>query len=42
MILDEVDAGTRTVLERFGFDRETFEALRKKVASGELPQRGAA
>ena len=36
MILDEVDAGTRTVLERFGFDPETFETLREKVASGEL------
>jgi UTP--glucose-1-phosphate uridylyltransferase len=36
MILDEVDAGTRAVLERFGFDPETFETLRLKVASGEL------
>jgi UTP--glucose-1-phosphate uridylyltransferase len=36
MILDKVDAGTRTVLERFGFDPETFETLRAKVASGEL------
>ncbi len=36
MILDEVDAGTRAVLERFGFDAETFETLRARVASGEL------
>lgn len=36
MILDEVDAGTRAVLERFGFDSERFETLRSKVASGEL------
>jgi UTP--glucose-1-phosphate uridylyltransferase len=36
MILDEVDARTRTVLKRFGFDPEAFETLRTKVASGEL------
>ena len=36
MILDEVDAGTRTVLDRFGFDPEAFELLRGRVASGEL------
>ena len=34
MILDEVDAGTRAVLERFGFDPGTFERLRARVASG--------
>jgi UTP--glucose-1-phosphate uridylyltransferase len=36
MILDEVDAGTRESLERFGFDAELFEGLRARVASGEL------
>ena len=36
MILDEVDARTRVVLARFGFDAETFERLRHAVASGEL------
>jgi len=36
MTLDEVDAGTRTVLDRFGFDPEMFELLRGRVASGEL------
>ena len=36
MIVDEVDAGTRAVLERFAFDPEAFEALRARVASGEL------
>ena len=32
----EVDAGTRGVLERFGFDEPLFEALRARVAVGEL------
>lgn len=36
MILDEVDETTRETLERFGFDAARFEALRSKVASGEL------
>jgi UTP--glucose-1-phosphate uridylyltransferase len=36
VILDEVDAGTRAVLERYGFDPVRFETLRVKVASGEL------
>ena len=36
MILQEVDAGTRAVLERYGFDPVRFEELRAKVASGEL------
>jgi len=36
MIIDEVDAGTRAVLERFGFDAGAFEALRAGVASGAL------
>ncbi|HEU4429960.1 MAG TPA: UTP--glucose-1-phosphate uridylyltransferase, partial [Myxococcota bacterium] len=36
MILDEVDAGTRETLERFGFDPVQFEDLRARVASGEL------
>src|SRR6476619_3665972 len=36
MTLDEVAAGTRTVLDRFGFDPEMFELLRGRVASGEL------
>ena len=36
MILEEVDARTRAVLERFGFDAGTFEELRAGVASGAL------
>ena len=36
MILDELDAETRGLLERFGFDAEVFETLRARVASGEL------
>ena len=36
MTLDEVDAGARAILERFGFDDERFDALRARVASGEL------
>jgi UTP--glucose-1-phosphate uridylyltransferase len=36
VILDEVDAPTRSLLERFGFDPVAFEALRARVASGEL------
>ena len=31
-----VDAETRETLERFGFDEDLFEALRAKVAAGEL------
>ena len=34
MIVDEVDARTRAVLERYGFDPRTFEELRARVASG--------
>ena len=36
MILEDVDPETRRVLDRFGFDAETFEALRARVSSGEL------
>jgi len=36
VILAEVDRDTRATLERFAFDAETFEALRERVASGEL------
>ncbi len=36
MILDDVDSGTRTVLERFGFEPDEFEVLRARVASGDL------
>ena len=36
MILDDVDPETRRVLDRFGFDAETFEALRARVSAGEL------
>jgi len=36
MILDEVDRETRETLDRFGFDAETFEVLRTRVAAGEL------
>jgi UTP--glucose-1-phosphate uridylyltransferase len=32
----EVDAATRAVLDRFGFDEQLFDALRARVASGEL------
>jgi UTP--glucose-1-phosphate uridylyltransferase len=35
-ILDEIDAATRTTLERYGFDPERFEQLRALVRSGEL------
>jgi UTP--glucose-1-phosphate uridylyltransferase len=38
MILDEIDAATRETLGRYGFDAELFEALRARVASGELSQ----
>ena len=38
MILDEVDADTRGLLDRYGFDPVGFEALRARVASGELSQ----
>ncbi len=31
-----VDAETRAVLDRYGFDEQQFESLRAKVASGEL------
>jgi UTP--glucose-1-phosphate uridylyltransferase len=31
-----IDADTKRILERFGFDCEEFEALRARVASGEL------
>lgn len=34
--LDEVDGVTRGTLERYGFDVERFEALRDRVARGEL------
>ncbi|MEO5634202.1 UTP--glucose-1-phosphate uridylyltransferase [Gaiella sp.] len=36
MILDEVDAGTRAVLERHSFDAETFERLRASLVAGAL------
>jgi UTP--glucose-1-phosphate uridylyltransferase len=36
MILDEVDPAARELLERFGFDDARFEAIRARVASGEL------
>jgi len=36
MILDDLDPETRATLERFAFDAETFEALRARVAAGEL------
>ena len=38
MILDGLDAETRGLLDRYGFDPEQFEALRERVASGELSQ----
>lgn len=36
MILDEVDPATRSVLERYAFDAETFERLRAALISGAL------
>lgn len=36
MILAEVDAGTRALLERYGFDERRFEAVRSRVAAGQL------
>jgi UTP--glucose-1-phosphate uridylyltransferase len=36
VIVDEVDRETKLLLERYGFDAETFESLRTRVASGEL------
>jgi len=36
MILDEVDAGTRVVLERHSFDAETFDGLRASLVAGLL------
>lgn len=36
MILDGVDRDTRATLEKLDFDAETFEALRSRVAGGEL------
>ncbi len=35
-VLDQVDRATRAVLERYGFDPDRFEELRRKVADGEL------
>ena len=40
MILEVLDAETRAVLERYGFDDATFERLRAAVASGELTAAG--
>ena len=36
MSLGELDPDTRATLARFGFEAETFEALRARVAAGEL------
>jgi UTP--glucose-1-phosphate uridylyltransferase len=36
VILEDVDADARAVLERYGFDASRFEALRARVAAGEL------
>jgi UTP--glucose-1-phosphate uridylyltransferase len=38
MMLDELDAGTQALLDRYGFDATAFEELRGRVASGELSQ----
>jgi UTP--glucose-1-phosphate uridylyltransferase len=35
-VIGGVDAETRAILERFGFDEALFETLRARVASGEL------
>lgn len=37
-MIEGIDRETAAVLERFGFDEELFEALRARVASGELSQ----
>jgi UTP--glucose-1-phosphate uridylyltransferase len=37
--LDEVDDASRAVLERFGFDQERFEGLRRQLADGSLSAR---
>jgi UTP--glucose-1-phosphate uridylyltransferase len=36
MIVDALDQATQALLDRYGFDRELFETLRGRVASGEL------
>ena len=36
MILDEVDPGTRSVLERFSFDAEAFDRLRAALVAGTI------
>ena len=36
MSLDGLDRETQATLDRFAFDAETFEALRRRVATGEL------
>ena len=38
MILDELDAETRALLDRYGFDAVVFDELCARVASGELSQ----
>lgn len=35
-VLDEIDAGSRALLERYGFDEARFEAQRRGLATGEL------
>jgi UTP--glucose-1-phosphate uridylyltransferase len=40
MTLAAVDPETRAVLDRYGFDEETFESLRSAVASGALTPAG--
>ena len=35
-MIEGVDAATQDVLERFGFEPDTFESLRRRVAAGEL------
>ena len=35
-VLEQVDADTRSILERYHFDEELFERLRAQVAAGEL------
>jgi UTP--glucose-1-phosphate uridylyltransferase len=38
VILETLDARTRDLLDRYGFDSAGFETLRQRVASGELSQ----
>jgi UTP--glucose-1-phosphate uridylyltransferase len=40
LIVEQLDAGTREILERYGFDPDEFERLRARVADGSLSSAG--